>query len=251
MALKKVLTAVMCLVLLTACSLPQSTPAVPPSPTFFVLPTFPLATPTVVTPTPSLPTAAFVTVAPSTLAVTTPLPGLVTSGVTPVSPAAFCADTAPQALIANLQSALQSSNGPALAALVSPVSGMEASRYRYGRTVTYDQRHAQFLFISTFQVKWGPAPGSGQQTVGAFHQVVLPAWLRVFNNSYSLSCNTLQVGGTTYNAEWLYPGVNYYSVHFPGTSANGNMDWATVVVGMQNVNGKYYIQAVMFFEWEI
>jgi hypothetical protein len=59
------------------------------------------------------------------------------------------------------------------------------------------------------------------------------------------------VGGTTYDAKWPYPGVNYYSLYFPGTAANGNMDWHTWVIGMEYVGGKPYIHSMMQFEWEI
>lgn len=260
MTANKLLAAFTILLLLPACTLPASTPA--PTATIFSLPTFGVATPTLglpvlATSTSSLPTTVFVT-APPTSAVSTTQPGTVApamtatpGGVTQVAPATFCADAGPTALITALQSALQTSNGPGLAALVSPASGMEVRRWRDGRVVNYDQAHAKFLFESTFQVKWGPAPGSGLETEGSFHEVILPAWLKVFNTTYTLACNQLQVGGTTYTAEWDYPGINFYSLYFPGTSANGNMDWATLVIGMQNVNGKYYIYAVEPFEWEI
>lgn len=252
MARKRILSVLTGLLLLSACSLPQTTPAVSlPTPTIFALPTLPFATPTINSPTPSLPTAVFVTVPATGFVVTTPQPPVTGGGVTQVAPATFCADTAPTALISSLQSALQSSNGPALAALVSPVSGMEVRRFRNGRIVNYDQAHTKFLFVTTYQVKWGLAPGSGLQTTGAWHEVILPAWMRVFNNSYTSACNQLQVGGTTYTPQWEYPTINYYSLYYPGTAANGNMDWETVVVGMQNVNGKYYIHSVMIFEWEI
>jgi hypothetical protein len=29
------------------------------------------------------------------------------------------------------------------------------------------------------------------------------------------------------------------------------MDWQTLVIGMENVGGRYYIYPVMQFEWEI
>ncbi len=253
MAVKKLLP-VLAVLLLSACTLPQSSPA--PTPTIFFIPTFAASTPTpgipvLATPTISFPTGVFVTGSPTSSVVTTQLPPVTSGGVTQVPPATFCADSGPTALIASLQSALQTSNGPALAALVSPASGMEVRRWRNGRVVNYDQAHAKFLFESTFQVKWGAAPGSGLETPGSFHEVILPAWMKVFSTTYTLACNQLQVGGTTYTAEWPYPGINFYSLYYPGTTANGNMDWRTLVIGMQNVNGKYYIYAVEPFEWEI
>lgn len=257
MPAKRILAALTLLLLLPACTLPAGTPA--PTATIFFIPTFAPNSPTpetpaAATPTFSLPTAVFITAAP-TIPVGSTQPAPVTpvapGGVTQVPPATFCADAGPTALVTALQSALQTSNGPALAGLVSPVSGMEVRRWRDGRIVNYDQTHARFLFESTFQVKWGAAPGSGLETQGSFHEVILPVWLKLFTAPYTLACNQLQVGGTTYTAEWPYPAINYYSLYYPGTSANGNMDWQTLVIGMQNVNGKYYIYAVESFEWEI
>jgi hypothetical protein len=162
----------------------------------------------------------------------------------------FCSDAQVPALIGNLKSALQTSNGPLLASLVSPAHGMDVRYYRDGRVVNYDQAHAKFLFETTFVVDWGLAPGSGLPTKGSFHDVVLPALLAVFDKSYTLTCNQITVGGTTYNAAWPYPGVRFYSVYYPGTAANGNMDWHTWLVGVEYVSGKPYLYALMQFQWE-
>lgn len=202
------------------------------------------------------PTSAPATFAPaSPLAVITP-PLMASPTTFPLSTAPhqaaseFCLDPQPKNLIANFASAVTSSNGPLLAALVSPVHGMDARLFRDGQVVNYDQQHAKFLFESTFEVDWGLAPGSGLETKGSFHDMVLPALVDVFSRDYTLTCNQLQVGGTTYDAAWPYPDISYYSVHFPGTSANGNLDWRTWVLGMHYVSGKPYLYAIMQFQWE-
>jgi hypothetical protein len=168
-----------------------------------------------------------------------------------VVPAAqFCADSQPTALITSLEKAVQASNGAQLAALISPVGGMQARLYRGGRIVTYDRTHAKFLFESTYSVDWGIAPGSGMMTSGAFHDTIVPDLLDVFRRDYTLSCNQIQVGGTTYDAVWPYGGTNFYSVYYPGTQANGNMDWHTWLIGMDYVNNKPYLSAIMQLKWE-
>src|SRR5512146_1940564 len=189
-------------VMATACSLPLAAPTATP----LILPS-PLPT----TAVPPSPTALLV---PTPLTASgDPVPAgsqvVVTQIVVPqvaptqyVSPAEFCADAKPTTLINSLQTALQSSNGSLFASLISPVHGMEARLYRDGRIVTYDQQHAKFVFESTYSVDWGLAPGSGMMTSGAFHETILPDLLDVFNKSYTLACNQLQVGGTTYTAVW-------------------------------------------------
>jgi hypothetical protein len=250
---------VLCLVA-TACTLG----AAAPTPTPLILPTQPLpssaasATPAVsaATSTPPLfptinpaATQVFVTVVPVTQIAVTHVPATLVPE-TPVPAAVFCADTQATTLINNLKSALQTSNGTLLASLVSPTHGMDARLYRDGRIVNYDPQHAKFLFETTFSVDWGAAPASGQETMGSFHQLIVPDLLDVFNKAYTLTCDQVQVGGTTYQAVWPYSGVNFYSVYFPGTAANGNMDWHTWLLGMHYVNGAPYLYAIMQFKWE-
>jgi hypothetical protein len=63
-------------------------------------------------------------------------------------------------------------------------------------------------------------------------------------------CNQIKVGGATYQPEWPYKDMNYYSVHFPGTDQNGGLDWETWLVGMESVGGKLYLSALVHFVWE-
>ena len=234
--------------LLTACTLPAAVP----TPTLLILPTATLLPPS---PVPASPTVASAT--PATFPTLSGSTGLLTAApaatqlsTTQVSPATFCADAQATALITNFKSAIQTSSGTLLASLVSPRHGMDARLFREGRVVNYDQQHAKFLFETTYQVDWGAAPGSGLEKTGSFHEVILPALLDVFNKSYTLTCNQVQVGGTTYQAAWPYSGINFYSVYYPGTQANGNMDWHTWLLGMHYVNGKPYLYAIMQFQWE-
>jgi hypothetical protein len=235
---------------LSACALSLYTqPALLPTPTvlFIRTPTSPspTASPVSLTAIPVTPNAP--TSVPPTYASPTSKPPIPPTQAPPLN---FCADGQATALITSFKSALQTSNGSLLASLVSPAHGMDARYYRDGRVVNYDQEHAKFLFDSTFVVDWGTAPGSGLETSGSFHEVILPALLDVFNKDYTLTCNQIQVGGTTYPALWPYPGINFYSVYFPGTQGNGSLDWHTWLVGMEYVNGKPYLYAIMQFQWE-
>lgn len=244
-------------VLASACSFPL----VSSEPTVFVLPTA-NALPSVAFPSPVIPSATS-PVVPTLLAGT----GQPNSGgtqvfvtqivVTPaaaaetqVSPATFCADSQPTALIEKLKTALKTSNGVLFASLVSPRHGMDARLYRYGRIVNYDQQHAKFLFESTYSVDWGRAPGSGMETMGAFHDVFIPDLLDVFSKNYTLTCNQVQVGGASYETAWPYSNVNFYSVYYPGSQGNGSNDWHTWLLGMHYVGGKPYLYAIMQFKWE-
>ncbi len=204
------------------------------------------------TPLPVPPTATFANAAqlfPLTLTpgAVTPLPGGTAVPVANVP--GFCTDPQIPALLGSLKTAVLNSDGLRLSSLVSPTRGMDVAFLRDGTVITYDQEHAKFLFETTFEVDWGVMPGSGLAKKGSFHDVIVPELVKAFNQPYSLSCNDLKHGGATYELTWPYKG-DFYSVHFPGTEATGNLDWHTWVTGIEYVNNKPYIYALMQFFWE-
>ncbi len=229
---KTLLTLFIGFILLVSCASPaaQATPtqALLPTPTLFI------ASPTGLAPT--LPPGA-----------TTPAPG--TTNTSPTDTTSICNDPQATALIDSFKKAVLNSDGPLLSSLISPTRGMDVAFFRDGTVITYDQEHAKFLFETTFEVDWGAEPGSGAAKKGSFHDVVVPELVKAFNQPYTLHCNELKHGGATYELQWPYRG-EYYAVYFPGTEANGNMDWHTWVMGIEHVNGKPYIYALLHFFWE-
>jgi hypothetical protein len=152
-------------------------------------------------------------------------------------------------LIDSLKTSMLTSDGPLLASVVSPSSGMDVSYFHNGTVVNYQPDQAKFLFETTYEVDWGVEPGSGAPKQGSFHDVVVPALGKMFNQPYTLHCNELKHGGATYPVTFPYD-KGYYSIHFPGTEANGFLDWQTWVAGVEYVDGQPYIYALMQFFWE-
>ena len=126
---------------------------------------------------------------------------------------------------------------------------MDVAYFRDGTVITYRQEHAKFLFETTFEVDWGTEPGSGALKRGPFHDVIVPELVSIFNQPYTLHCNELKHGGATYELTWPYQ-AEFYSIHFPGTQANGNLDWHTWAMGIEYVSGKPYVYALIQFFWE-
>lgn len=216
-------------ILLAACTLPAS--QAPATPTFLALPT-------------------------STLFIGTPPTANLTPGDVPVPPGStaappstICTDPQVTALIDSFKNAILNSDGTLLSSLVSPSRGMDVAYYRDGTVITYRPEHAKFLFETTFEVDWGTEPGSGELRRGSFHDVIVPALVDIFNKPHTLHCNELVHGGATYEMIWEYED-EFYSIHFPGTPENGNLDWQTWVMGIEYVSGKPYVYALIQFFWE-
>lgn len=226
---KTFLIFLMTVVLLAACASPATLP--PATPTFLSLPTSTLFIGTPVLQTPG---ASY--------------PGPGATGSVP-NPATICNDPQVTALIDSFKKAILTSDGPLLSSLVSPSRGMDVAYFRDGTVITYKPEHAKFLFETTFEVDWGAEPGSGAMKRGSFHDVVVPELVKIFNQPYTLHCNELKHGGATYELTWPYQS-EFYSIYFPGTQANGNMDWHTWVMGIEYINGKPYVYALMQFFWE-
>lgn len=214
----------------TACSVPVDAP---PPPT--ALPSF--------TAQPTLTSAVSVSPIPAA----TDTPAIVPTSLTSAD---LCADTRSSDVIEFLRTAVQAKDGALLASLVSPAVGMDVIFIRNGNVINYDIEHAKFVFETTFQAEWGPGAGSGEPVIGAFQEIILPSLQLVFTPTAVITCNELKTGGATYIPEWPYPGMDFYSVHFPGTEQYAGMDWETWAVGMVRQEGKPVIAAMVHYEWE-
>lgn len=168
----------------------------------------------------------------------------------PTSTPRFCDDSKPLELIGRFKAAILDSDGALLASVVSPDQGMDARLFRNGRVVNYDRAHAAALFDSSFQVNWGAAPGSGLDTKGSFRELIVPDLLDVLDKDYALTCNQVQVGGTTYEAAWPYPGVDFYSLYVAGSAEYGALDWHTWLLGMAYTGAEPFLTAIAQFKWE-
>jgi hypothetical protein len=95
-------------------------------------------------------------------------------------------------LINSLKTAMLSADGSLFSSLVSPTRGLDAANFRDGNVINYTPEQAKFLFETTFEVNWGPAPGSGEDKVGSFHDVIVPEMVKAFNQPYTLHCMVAQ-----------------------------------------------------------
>jgi hypothetical protein len=141
------------------------------------------------------------------------------------------------------------SDGELLSSLVHPSHGMDVRYFRDGNAINYTPDQAKFLFETTFEADWGSEPGSGQPKTGAFHDVIVPALVQIFNQPYTLHCNELKHGGATYNPVFPYED-DFYSIHYAGSDQYGFLDWNTWVVGISYENNKPFVYALIQYFWE-
>ncbi len=164
----------------------------------------------------------------------------------------FCLDPQVQFLLDNFQVALENEDGELFASLVSPVHGLDLRYYRYGTLANYSPAEAAWAFQSTYKVNWGNEPGSGFEKIGTFSEIPLPMLKEVFGAAYELSCNDVGVAVTFAPEPWPpeYANINFYSVFKPGTDQYGGLDWRSWLAGIEYVNGKPHLFALILFQWE-
>jgi hypothetical protein len=250
MNIQKTLMTILGFSLLTGCSFSISSPSTPPPPTptqlAIGLPTQVFTeTPVSIQPTSSSTSQVFTALPTFTLT----SPPLAASTSAPGSAPNVCTDPQVTTLINSLKSAMLNADGELLSSIVHPSRGIDVRYFRDGNVVHYTAEQAKFLFETTFEADWGAEPGSGQEKTGSFHDVVVPKLVDVFNTSYTLHCNELKHGGATYELKWPYQG-DFYSIYYAGSEQYGNMDWNTWAVGIDYVNGKPFLYALMQFFWE-
>jgi hypothetical protein len=166
-----------------------------------------------------------------------------------VPSATFCADSKVKTLLTDLGTAIKETNGAALTALVSPKHGLDIRLVSNNSPVNYPVADAASIFTSNAVQNWGPALGSDAVKVnGTFADVIQPKLLEVYRSSYELSCNTPGKIVSPANISWpsAYATVNYYTLYKP---AAGETDkWRAFMVGIEYIEGKPYLFALVNFE---
>lgn len=167
-----------------------------------------------------------------------------------VSPAVFCADPRVAALVDNFESAVRNRDGPALAALISPVHGLRIHINRLSDPILVSHDAAAALFTDPTVRRWGVHPASAMEITGTFAEAVLPDLLDVIARPHERRCGLL-VPLVTYQPAWpeAYRAFALYSLHRPGTPGD-ELNWRTWALGIAFVDDAPYLAVLMQFFWE-
>lgn len=169
-----------------------------------------------------------------------------------VNPSAFCGDERVKTLIENLASAVKATNDDILASLIHARHGLDARLWRYGTVANYTPEEASWVFESEYEVDWGPAVGSGEDTLETFSEALLPYLQEVFSANFELHCNdTLNLANFSLEP-WPpeYANINFYTVYKLGTEQYGGLDWRAWTVGFEYVEGTPYLFSLIHYQWE-
>lgn len=166
-----------------------------------------------------------------------------------VDPKVFCRDKQNVDLLNNLRKAITAMDGKLFSSLVSPVHGLNLRYYLTGTNANYTPEEASWVFSSTYSLNWGHAPGNDVITQGTFREIPLPVLHDTLKSMQKPVCNDAALAGAVANP-WPaeYANINFYTLH--KSNPSNEMDWHTWLVGVEYVNGKPYLFAMIHFQWE-
>ncbi|GAB4499631.1 MAG: hypothetical protein OHK0052_14940 [Anaerolineales bacterium] len=172
-------------------------------------------------------------------------------------PEVFCADPQVTALIGELAAALKARDGEALAALVSPLHGLNIRHEWWNPQITLTPDEVQDAFRTDAPtLRWGTADGSGETIRGSFAEVIVPLLLDVLENDFSQHCNTLEFGVASGGSAGIvafpgeYANLNYLAL-YRAAPPEQEFDWRTWAIGIEFVDGKPYLMLLVQYHWEI
>jgi hypothetical protein len=163
----------------------------------------------------------------------------------------FCKDGSVLELLDKLVPVVSTLDGNGLSEMVSPLHGMEVRYWRNGNPAHYGRSEASAIFNSALELNWGPSPGSGQDTLGAFSEVPLPKLQEVLTSHPERHCND-SLDLATFSLEpWPheFTNINFYNIYKPGTPGV-DLDWSAWLMGIEYVQGTPYLFSLIHFQWE-
>lgn len=172
--------------------------------------------------------------------------------VTEIQPGGGCNDPELAATIRTFMRAVDATDGAALSAVSSPLRGLLIRQEHANPTVTYSPAQVGGLFSSPTSQNWGTEDARDVPIIGPFKTLLLAGLKRaVVGKGAQEKCGKLLMGGSAGNNEWPPEFASFTQVSFHVPATDGTNDWLTWVAGMEYVDGKPYVAALVQYQWEI
>lgn len=141
---------------------------------------------------------------------------------------------------------------------VSPTEGVRFSPYQYvdenDHIVFHQNSEIPSMFTDTTSYVWGQYDGTGDDISTTFANYYNEfVYDEDYLNPEILGINTVVSSGNTINnIEDVYPNAEYVEFYFDGFDPQyGGMDWRSLTLVFEEVNGTYYLIGVVHGSWTI
>lgn len=145
-----------------------------------------------------------------------------------------------------------------LSNLIHPSLGVRFSPYGYihtdaGGDLILTGAKVRSAMTDSTVYHWGVYDGSGLPMDLTFAQYWKSfVYDRDFAAAPQVAYNrVIGQGNTMVNVKEAYPGCAFVEFHFPGTDANGGMDWDSLRLVYQFDGGRWYLVGVSHDQWTI
>ncbi len=172
-----------------------------------------------------------------------------------VDPVEVSKDQALKQLNEEIIQALKEKNYKKITDFIHPDKGIRFSMYAFVNPKE-DKNFSQSDFRKYEPTKtlftWGSLDGSGDLYKGTIHQY-LEKW--VYSKDFAtgqVSFNEfLGKGNSLNNLKEIYPTADFIENYIKGSEANAGMDWKSLRLVFEELQGKYYLVAIVNDQWTI
>lgn len=155
----------------------------------------------------------------------------------------------------DILASLKNKNYRAFSDYIHPEKGVRFSMYAFVNPV--EDKHFSKADFQKYQPSktiftWGSRDGSGEIYKATINTYLAEwAFKKDFTKSeYSL--NTFLAGGNSLNnLKEIYPDADFTENYISGSKKYGGMDWNALRFVFEEVNGRYYLIAVINDEWPV
>jgi len=154
--------------------------------------------------------------------------------------------------------ALREKDMERLAALVHPSKGVRFSPYGYvlaepDGDLVFTADQVRGLLQDQTVYTWGMYDGSGAPidlTFAEYYEKFI--YDHDFANVDQMAVNTIiGRGNTMINLDEAYPNGRFVEYHYPGTKENDHIDWASLRLVFEEVDGLWYLVGIVHDQWTI